>query len=396
MKVFLQKIIIIVKCILKAKYLEKKKITYLIFDNIASHELNLIIEPKKSFVLKVRFNEIKCFYFNKNIIFIFCRYFFLKKYGLYNSYLVSLICELNPKIIITFIDNSFKFFEIAKVLKDKFKFIAIQNAARYDILRHKYEYKKKIRSLDVTKKFFIPHYLCFGELEIEHYKKNKIKIENFYSIGSLRLINAINFFDKKKILIEKNKYDVCLISETGFKLNENYRLKNIEKNWAKMAKFTIQYCIRNKKKFIFASKRQNSQDFQNEISFYKKYLNNLEYNFLMKNLIKNDSNEYSSYKAILESNVAVAIGSTMLREKLSMKQKILTCNYTNINVFNFPAKEFYVLKKKDVNSFNKKLNFILNISEEKFFDKIKKKNFIIKLYNKNSLKFVKQIINQIK
>ena len=47
------------------------------------------------------------------------------------SYLVSLILEINPKIVVTNIDNSIDFSLVARRLFKKIKFLAIQNAARY-------------------------------------------------------------------------------------------------------------------------------------------------------------------------------------------------------------------------------------------------------------------------
>ena len=48
------------------------------------------------------------------------------------SYLVSLLLlEINPKIVVTNIDNSIDFSLVARRLFKKIKFLAIQNAARY-------------------------------------------------------------------------------------------------------------------------------------------------------------------------------------------------------------------------------------------------------------------------
>ena len=377
------------KFLTKFKYFNIKK-KVVIFDNIAASELESIIIKKEIFIFKIRKDQVNEIYFNKKILVKFLKYFFIKKLSFYNSYISSVIEVINPKIIITFIDNSLKFFDICRILGNKFKFIAIQNASRYDILRHKHEFKKKIRNYDLTKKYYIPNFYCFGQYEIDHYKKHNIQVKNFLPVGSLKLANAINFFTKKKIYIKKNRFDICLISETAYEMEKNYRVNGLEYRWAQLAKNVIKYSIKNNKKLVFAIKRTNKKDRNKELHFYKEYLSKEEFRYLMKNSVS--KKKYGSYKLILESNVVIAINSTLLREKLAMKGKILNCNYSLLDVFNFPLNEFYVLNKYDYNSFKKKLDYILNLSEKKFFQKIKKKEYIIKHYNKNALNFIKKNI----
>ena len=65
------------------------------------------------------------------------------KGNLFTVYLVSLIELIEPKAVITNIDNSFKFSEVAKILEKKAIFIAVQNAKRYELLEFDYLYNKK-------------------------------------------------------------------------------------------------------------------------------------------------------------------------------------------------------------------------------------------------------------
>ena len=96
------------------------------------------------------------------------------------AYLVSLLEIIRPKVVLTYIDNSLKFFDLAKILDKKINFVAIQNASRFDLIEYKYLYKKNIIKSDLTKNFYIPNYLCFGQLEIDHFKHHGIKVKNFF------------------------------------------------------------------------------------------------------------------------------------------------------------------------------------------------------------------------
>ena len=70
-------------------------------------------------VLAVRKENIKHIYISFKIIFlIICNF----RGNLFSSYLISLIIIVNPKIVFTFIDNSFKIFGVNKTIrKDKQK-----------------------------------------------------------------------------------------------------------------------------------------------------------------------------------------------------------------------------------------------------------------------------------
>ena len=79
-------------------------------------------------------------------------------------------------------------------MKKKITFVAFQGAARHNILQHKHKFKKNITKSDLTKNFYIPNFLCFGQFEIDHYKKNEIKVKNFFKIGSLKLANFFTVY----------------------------------------------------------------------------------------------------------------------------------------------------------------------------------------------------------
>ena len=121
---------------------------------------------------------------------------------------MSLLEIINPKVVLTTIDNSYKFSDVARILDQKMTFIAIQNAARIDIHETKYLYEKKKIPSDFTEKLYIPNFLCFGQYEIDQYRNYKIKIKNFFKIGSLRLANFLHHIKKNNIVPKKIIYDI--------------------------------------------------------------------------------------------------------------------------------------------------------------------------------------------
>ena len=344
-----------------------------IFDGTSLNDLKYILHKKKFFVLENRKSRISTIYCSLNIIITFFFNFFLlffKNKNLHTIYLFTLLEKINPKIVITSIDNSFKFAELAKLLSKKIKFAAIQNANRFDYMHNIYLFKKNLSVSNLNNKYFIPHFFCFGEHEINQIKKYKINIDQVYKVGSIRVANFFKHIELNKIKLQKEKYDVCLISEAASNINEKFEIKDLEEKFAKVAKFTIDYSKKYNLKFIFLQKRNlNSIENKEEMNFYKKYLNKNDFNFLKKNSSLNQNN-YSSYLGLFQSKLAVGAQSTLLRDKIGCKEKILSLGLDNEGLFEFPINGICKLKNLDYLEFENRMNLILSLNSEEYFAKI--------------------------
>ena len=78
--------------------------------------------------------------------------------------MIAVIKEINPKIVITNIDNSVEFSLLAKYFHPKIKFIAVQGANRNDI----YENTRNLNKL-----LFIPFFLCYSVFDKALFIKKK-------------------------------------------------------------------------------------------------------------------------------------------------------------------------------------------------------------------------------
>ena len=72
---------------------------------------------------------------------------------MHTIYLFTLLEKINPKIVITSIDNSLKFAELAKLLSKKIKFAAIQNANRFDYM-HNFIFLKNLTVTNLNDKYY--------------------------------------------------------------------------------------------------------------------------------------------------------------------------------------------------------------------------------------------------
>ena len=154
-----------------------------------------------------------------------------------------------------------------------------------------------------------------------------------------------------------------------------------------MVKFTIKFCRRNKKKLIFAWKRDKKtspEAHERELNFLKKYLSRDELNYLYKNSISKKKESYSSYMTMAQSKVVVGFWSTMLREHLATGGKILSCNLVNTNIFDFPIGGICSIRNCTYKEFEKRLLGIHRMPKKKYFSKLDKDKCYMIRYEKNN------------
>ena len=373
----------------------KKKL--FIFDNSDIFSLKeSILKNLDHFIYEDRGHLITKIYISFEILKIIFDYY---KFGLKTAYSIAIIKIVEPKIVLTWIHNSENFSNIAKILKNQFNFIAIQNSSYYYRVNEALYLKKK-HNIKI-KNFYIPHLLCYSNYDKENYKKiSQINIGKFHVVGSLRLDNFKRRIKEKKFFPTKNKYDICLLSESGaWELDD----KNLDYKFAKLIKFVIKYCKEENKNLIFALKRQKKikgvppyakhviKGYNNEQKWCKKFFDKDEYNFLKKRF--KYQYPYSSYEAAYESKIIIAGMSTMLREMYSQKKKILACNFTSNKVYDFPIKGISSINFEcDYKYFKKRLDRILNLSNKKYFQEtIFKKDYDL-IFNKKD-ETAKKILN---
>ena len=157
---------------------------------------------------------------------------------------------------------------------------------------------------------------------------------------------------------------------------------SLEEGFAKTMKYTIKFCMKHSMKMIFTwrrNKKTTPKAFNEELVFYKKHLNDIEFNYLVSNSIEKD--KFSSYKAMFQSNIVVATYTTMLREHLGIGGKILSCNCTYSDIYDFPIEGICSIINCNFQEFEKRLLDIHSISKENYFSKLSKDKYYVMEYN---------------
>jgi surface carbohydrate biosynthesis protein len=363
---------------IKIIFKDPKECELVIFDNSSIIDLAEVIKNRKYFVLENRIDRITTIYISLNIIKLFIKNY---KNKIWTAYLISLLDIIRPKVVFTFIDNSLKFSEIAKLRSNRINFVALQNGARYEHKEYAFLYKKKVLKYNYNSQFFIPHLLCFGKHEIKEFKKYNIKVSNFFTVGSLRISNFLSYKKRRTKVI----FDICLISDVYAwdRVFDCYN-SSLKKGIIILVKFVIRFCIQYNLKVTLALRSYitDTSNLSRELNFYKKYLTDAEYSFLSKGFFhREEKNRFGIYELMRDSKVVIGSISTTLRENLAMNGKTLACNFTPTDIFDFPIKGLCFIKNRNYKFFEKRLLKVINIKKKEYFSKINR-NYVIN-YEKN-------------
>ena len=371
---------------------DPQHVELVIFDGEHTKYLEKVLPSKNYVIIFTRIEQINKIYISKKIIFYIIKNIF--KRSLKQNYLTILIKIIAPRIVLTHISNSEDFHIISKVLNNKIKFVAIQTYAP-TAFNNLFSEKNK-------KNFFIPKLFCFGKFDELFYKKKKVNIESAEAIGSIESSLSYEYTKSKKLKINPNKYDICLISESIPCLNkgDHPQVKNLSDCYGQVAEFTHKLCKKHNLNMIFAGKNiKDTLGAKREIYFYKHYLK--DYNFEIFQPSK-ETQIYSSYINIMQSKLTIALWSTILRGAISYEKKILSFNPTGHPdvIFPgpdiaFPQESICILTKPSYELFEERVLKILSMTNEEYFSQLGKEKSFLMIPTIETANILRQRLKQI-
>jgi len=284
----------------------------------------------------------------------------VSQFGLKNKALMCAIVDsINPKVIISFIDNSLIMGQLDSIFSHKLV-ISIQNGTRMSTGGF----------LNGNPNFMLPHYFSFGEYEKDVIKRYHIKCKEIYSIGSLK---AGIFLDNHHESILQTD-SICLISQhwmiTDNEVKNDYmeKLKCVFLNllsWNKNHEYKIKIAMR--------SKKSETVDYKNEFNFYSD-------NNTTKKIELIAENNFSSYKAGYGSSIVITMDSTLGFELLGFGKKVLFCAATidnalqhkeNIDYIFHKMPDIVLLDNLTQKEFDNKMNALIHMKNEEYLSQTK-------------------------
>ncbi len=343
-----------------------------------------ILKQKKFNLEKIEFIEIWGESYN---FYILLRCFSKLKFSLLD-YSNEYIAYVNPKIILSFLDNYRTFYKIKKNLSQKK--IIIQNSWRCNEFKF---FEKKIGNISN---------------KVDYIFVQNINIKKKYQeISGSKVITAGSFLSNSiKIKTTQKKIDVLYIStfrnieKKDLVINKNIFLKDYIDSEAKLLRNIHNICkLNNKILHILPSQKTGNQQIENE--FYQKILGDEKTYKIIK---RKNFNYRFPYKIVDTAKIVVGIDSTLLYEAFGRGIKTIFCDIRPKNNFlertrhfawpkKYPKQGFFWLNKNDPEIINKVFLNIWKIKNEKWKSIFKKYNQSLMIYDKNNSQFT-QIINQ--
>lgn len=376
-----------------------KKVDILVFDETNSELINQVVpkefskdifksRPINIFitfpVLLNMFKNLKDLRFSKN--FLNKKYFISDiLWQLLCIYTKSYIQTLNPKAVMTSIDNCTKFAWLSENIKT-IPFIAIQNGFRL--------------SSDVDgDRYNCQHLFCFGKFEIEKFKKRGFIVENFYPVGSLiASTKFLNINSKKNI-----EYHILVVScwrgNIGFGQDVEDSMKAMRLFDEDLSEFLKRKNL--KAAVIMRSERDSDQWYMPEIGMTEEEYYKTIYEDSIE-IIDNDLYEKNIYRLMMNSELIISgFSSTALIEAFGFGKKILYCNYTKTDKYHADFNEDIVFKKNEneneYDNLQEILDRLLEIPEKEYQEKFKDLMHYYQSFPKgtSSKNLIKSKINQI-
>lgn len=361
-----------IKILINAKYnfLPPSKKNILIYDHHSKEIIGKIFNIKKTSFLSTRKENINLYILFRTL---------LEFKFQHINYVINYIKHVNPKLLITAIDND-KNFYIIKNFIPKLITIFIQNGQRtagngdiFTILKNK--------KLSNYKKLFNVDLMCvFNQMTSEFYKK--FITGKTYISGSVKN-NCKKIYHKKKGLLY-----ISLHRPQKQPLDLIMKLKH--KREKKILQVIDKFCITKNLNLKILGKHINIKAQEDEKKYYESILGK-QFTF-----IGNTKNR-NTYKYLDNSEIIVSSGSTMFLESLARKNKTAIMH-------SFPNKECYwgYHTKRKIDGFfwtndltEKKIFKVLNnlkkISKYNWQKKLKKFEYETCAYDYKNMKLKKMI-----
>jgi surface carbohydrate biosynthesis protein len=265
-------------------------------------------------------------------------------------YFEACLISMNPKAVITIIDNSSTFHWLSRHSR-KFPYIAIQNGTRlrYDV--------SEIEGL------YLQHFFCWGTLESKIYDELGYKVENYYPVGSLL---ASLYFDYKSDTSIPVKYDLLIVSTWRGNIGFQIDVVDTMRSMKVMDELLSEYIkARSTNSAIILRSERDSEHwfmpgFGNEYDYYRSiYGEAVE-------IIEADFNARTIYPTIQQSRLVVSCLSSAVNEAYGIGKKIAFFNYTGKSDYHRDIDPICLVEDENYSSVFARIDDLLSLPESEY------------------------------
>tara|TARA_B100000029_G_C17428783_1_gene907091 strand:- start:40 stop:1146 length:1107 start_codon:yes stop_codon:yes gene_type:complete len=326
-----------------------KKRNVLIWDLDSEKFAKAVLDEKDVTYVPVRREEVNLFILLKTL---------LKGKIRTIDYYLEFIKSVNPKIVLTFIDNNLTFYKLRKYLNIPTAFVQSGNRTSFDDIFGKLEKLNNNESKDLK----VDMMFVFNDATGEKYKK--YISGDYIKIGSIMNNNFLIKKSINKTLLYISNFRTVHLNKTK-KVHEELTWPDILKTEGPLVRFLHSYAIKNNLDFCILGKYSDDRK-KIEHDYYSEFIETKDWLFV------NGSSDRMTYKIIDEAKIVTGTQSTLLMESLSRHKKTIFFG-VRPNIYPINSKFFGHLSKLKksgpfwVNEYNeetfkKVLDDTLNIS----------------------------------
>lgn len=274
----------------------------------------------------------------------------------YEQYFLACLDQIKAKVVLTIVDNSLFFQNLSRIDKQR-TYFAIQNGARtLACVRDSLPLAPHPSSTISMTNFF-----CFGRRDIDLFTGYGHRIDNYLPAGSL-----IGGYYKKVVSlpVAEHQFDLCLISQW----HEHFFDEIVGDGYSECVAKRIRSGIERLNEFLFRLLSETGLSLvicpRNDDATERQYYENV---FGDKaQLIKSDRKNFSTYRAIEQCKLTVALNSTTLSEVFAWGQKVLWCNVPNDEHYEMPEAGISYFSGDDYSAFKGRVLMLLDMSQQEY------------------------------
>ena len=288
------------------------------------------------------------------------------KRHIFRSYLISCLEFINPKIVLTFIDNSPIFQWISRNYHGA-EFFAIQNG-----LRNKYDLETSLENSDKSiTRMTMPNFLCFGKCDVDNYKKYGHTIEIPHCVGSFK--GSYYKYGMKKGAVKK-EFDLCLVSQYRSEIFRAKEFSQFREASMKVHSFLNSYLEKKPLRACIACRFSDPDEFE----YYKAIFGNK-----VSIIQQTAQNIFSTYEAMDSSDVIITLNSTAALDAFGWGKKVLFCNFSGDEIAEFFFRGPCSVQKMEFNEFENALRSLQEMKYEDFLSLTEKDRHYMMNYDPN-------------
>jgi surface carbohydrate biosynthesis protein len=276
---------------------------------------------------------------------------------MYHQYLLACIDVTGARVVVTMIDNS-SYFQILSRLDQEKTYFAIQNGTRTPFCVG--DFLESLPSMAST--ISMTNFFCFGQRDVELFRNYGHKIDNFYPIGSLIGGYYENVIADSAVSVE---YDLCLISQWNEHLFREVGaddptaplLKSVAQSLTILNSFLLRLIQETGLTLVVCPRNDNDDA---EVAFFRQAFGSAV------TIAPSDRKDFSTYRVVKKSRLALALNSTALLEAFSSGQKVLWCNLLSDEYFSMPSAATSYFQGGDYEAFKRKVTMILDMPQDEY------------------------------